>query len=79
MEYLLAFGSAHKALKAESLLKEAVIDLKLLPAPKVLSDYCDLVIVIKGDDLDWALKKLKDADVLPSMVYKKEAKGYVKV
>ena len=41
--YILGFGSAHNALKAESILKAASVRFRLLPAPKALEAYCGLV------------------------------------
>ena len=74
--YILAFSSTHKVLKAESLLKEALIAFRLDPAPSNFTDYCELVITIGGEflykaietfeanivGLEKALKKTKDAD-----------------
>lgn len=79
MGYILAFGSAHKALKAESILKEASVDFRLLPAPKALAAYCDLVISVKEGDLAHAASVLKGAGAGPKTVYKREGDDYVKV
>lgn len=78
MEYILAFGSAHKALKAESVLKEAGLSFRLLPAPKALAAYCDLVISIK-DDMLASIEALKKGGAGPKTIYKKEGDDYVKV
>lgn len=78
MEYILAFGSAHKALKAESVLKEAGLSFRLLPAPKALAAYCDLVISIK-DGLPVSVEALKKGGAGPKSIYRKEGEDYVKV
>ncbi len=79
MELIMAFGSAHKALKAEELLKEAGIPMRLLPAPKALAPYCDLVISIKEDCLGPAADALKKGGAGPKTIYRKEGEGYVTV
>ncbi|MBI5969732.1 MAG: DUF3343 domain-containing protein [Deltaproteobacteria bacterium] len=75
MEYLLTFGSAHAALKAESVLKEAGLKFKLLPAPKPLSALCDLVI-LAGDNIESALDTLKAKRIKPKAVYKRTGDDY---
>ncbi len=77
MLYILAFGSTHKALKAENVLKEAGLSFRLLPAPKVLSAYCDLVISV--DDLSTPVETLKKGGAVPKAIYRKEGEEYVKV
>ncbi len=79
MEYILAFGSAHKALKAESILKKAGVKFKLLPAPKVLVPYCDLVISVAEADYKETLKALKASAQTLKAVYRKEGEEYAKV
>ncbi|MFQ5442757.1 MAG: DUF3343 domain-containing protein [Thermodesulfobacteriota bacterium] len=79
MEYILAFGSPHRALRAEGVLKGAGISFRLLPAPKALAEFCDLVISVKEGSLDKAKDALKDAGVTVTMVFKKEEEKYVEV
>ncbi len=79
MEYILAFGSAHKALKAESILKAVGIKFRLLPAPKVLVPYCDLVISVSEGDYKETLKALDAADQTLKAVYRKEGEEYAQV
>ncbi|MEE8574491.1 MAG: DUF3343 domain-containing protein [Thermodesulfobacteriota bacterium] len=79
MKYLFAFGSTHKALKAESLLKADEIPYLLLPAPKELSTYCALVIEIIEQELEPACSILKQGETEPKSIYKKENGDYVKV
>ncbi len=78
MEYILSFGSAHKALKAESVLKEAGLSFRLLPAPKSLAAHCDLVISVK-DDLPASIEILRKGRAGPKAIYRKEGEDYVKV
>ncbi len=79
MKYVLTFGSTHKVLKAESILKARRLVFRLDPAPKVLATYCDLVITIEEDGLATAKEVLGGAGSSPKAVYKKEGEGYVKV
>lgn len=79
MEFLMAFGSTHKALKAEEVLREASVAFRLLPSPKALEPYCDLVISVKEEDLGAAKEALAGGGVNPKSTYRKEGEGYVKV
>lgn len=79
MGYLLAFGSAHRALKAESLLKGAGLTFRLLPAPKALSAFCSLVISVEEGDLSHASATLDAAGVKVKGIYEKQGEEYVKM
>ena len=77
--YILGFGSAHNALKAESILKAASVRFRLLPAPKALEAYCGLVIEIDEGLLDLAMAALAASGLHPRSRYRKEGDDYVKV
>ena len=77
--YILAFSSTHKVLKAESLLKELSIAFRLDPAPSDFTDYCELVITIGGEVLDEAVKMLDRKDLSPKSIYERVGEGYAKV
>ncbi len=79
MEYILAFGSAHRALKAESVLRKGGHVFRLLPAPRAFTLHCDLVISVPGDGLDEAVSTLKDAGLEPGHIFRKEGEDYVEV
>lgn len=79
MEYIMAFGSTHKALKAESVLKESEVPFRLLPAPKALTLDCALVISVGEEALERACDVLSAAGAGPKSIYRKEGKEYVKV
>ncbi|MFZ3072399.1 MAG: DUF3343 domain-containing protein [Thermodesulfobacteriota bacterium] len=79
MEYLLAFGSTHRVLKAEKILKEKGVAFRLNPSPPSLAAYCDLVITVSGDTLPDAKAALTVAKIKPKAVYKAEGGAYVKV
>lgn len=77
--YILAFSSTHKVLKAESLLKEASVVFRLDPAPSDFTEYCELVIAIEGEVLEDALNILKAEELSPKSIYERAGEGYVKV
>ncbi len=79
MKNLLAFGSTHIVLKAESILQDMDLAFRLNPAPSLLTSYCDLVITVEGDILAEVVTVLGDAGITPKGVYRKEKKGYVKL
>ncbi len=79
MEYILVFGSAHKALKAESILKEAGMAFRLLPAPRALVEHCDLVISVADVDLKEAKETLDASGLKLKAVYRKEGEEYAEV
>lgn len=79
MGFILTFGSTHKALKGELVLRDTDVPFKLMPAPKALAEYCALVISVDGDSLDDALDALERAGSRPKAVYKKENDDYVEV
>lgn len=79
MEYLFAFGSTHKALKAEGILKDAGFSFRLLPAPKALAEYCGLVISVDETRRDEAMDFLRSSGAGPRAIYRKEGEDYVKV
>lgn len=79
MEYILVFGSPHKALKAESILKGASIPFRLLPAPKLLVRFCDLVISVAGTELLVSKEALAEAGLKLKAVYSKEGEEYDEV
>lgn len=78
-QYLLGFGSAHKALKAESILKEAGISFRLLPAPGNLASHCELVIRVDAEGLGQAFDILESTEAKPLNIYIKEDGEYVKM
>ena len=78
MEYLLAFGSTHKVLLAESFLKEVDIAFRLLPAPKELTVRCELVISIKDrETLGDAIKTLSKSTAPHVAIYVKKRGEYL--
>lgn len=79
MEYIMGFGSPHKALKAEEVLKGSDVSFRLLPVPKALDSSCGLVISVKDGALEEARAVLEKKGLRPRNVYRKEGEDYVKV
>jgi hypothetical protein len=79
MAYLITFGSTHKALKAEKILKEKNIPFKLIPTPKALATFCDLSLSFQEQDREAVENTLKNAGVKTVATYRKEGDEYVKV
>lgn len=79
MDYILGFGTPHRALKAEQILKEACLSFRLLPVPKALDASCGLVIRVGEGELDAAKSALERNGLSPRNIYRKEGEDYVKV
>ncbi len=79
MRYLLAFGSTHKAMKAESVLVEHKVEFRLEPAPKALANYCALVITVEEELLSETIRLLNEACAGAKAVYRKSGEDYVEV
>ncbi|MFQ5428356.1 MAG: DUF3343 domain-containing protein [Thermodesulfobacteriota bacterium] len=79
MEYILAFGSAHRALKAESVLRNSGLVHRLLPAPRAFTLHCDLVISLDESLLARARDVLRGAGVNPTNIFLREGDSYVEV
>ena len=79
MEYILGFGSPHRAVKAEETLKKADLACRLVPVPRALDASCGLVIRVSESDLEEAKSVLEKAGLKPRNIYRKEGEDYVKV
>ena len=69
----MTFGSTHKVLKAEKVLKEKELKFRLNPAPKFIKRIkprCSLVITIEETVLDVCMDELSNEKILPVSVYK---------
>lgn len=79
MEHIITFGSTHKALKAEKVLKEHGLPFRLMPTPKTLAAFCDLCIAFQEQDREAIENALKDAGVKPAAIYRKEGDDYAQM
>ncbi|MBI5328961.1 MAG: DUF3343 domain-containing protein [Deltaproteobacteria bacterium] len=78
-DYIATFGSTHKALKAEKVLKEKNVPFKLIPAPKKLAAFCDLAITFEEQNRKTIENAFIDSSIKAAAIYKKQGEGYVKM
>ncbi len=76
-EYCLSFPSISEGLKAEKLIKgfKAVS----IPIPDEIFKGCGVGILVKEEELEKLLKKLKEEKVLVSGVFKRSKEGFKEV
>ena len=67
-DYLAVFNSAHRVMKAESILKSHNIAILLIPAPRQLMTDCGLALRIKPEDKDSVMSILKEELLLPAFI-----------
>ena len=79
MEYIATFGSTHKALKAEQVLKRKGIAFKLIPTPKKIAAFCDLAVSFEDKDITAVETTFRDCSVKTAAIYIKKGDEYVKV
>lgn len=67
-DYLAVFNSAHRVMKAESLLKSHGFSILLIPAPRQLMTDCGLALRISPEIRDEVMRVLKQEQLLPAFV-----------
>jgi hypothetical protein len=67
-DLLAVFNSAHRVMKAESVLKELGLPILLIPAPRFLKTDCGLAIRFRGDESERIMKILEQEQLLPEFV-----------
>ena len=72
-QLLAVFNSAHRVMKAESILKKCRLAILLIPAPRALSTDCGLAIRYDSDISDTVFQFLAAEKLLPASVYRKES------
>lgn len=60
---LITFDSTHHALRAETLLEAAGIEIMIIPTPRELSASCGLAISYRGDDATRLATILRDSGI----------------
>ena len=75
-QLLAVFNSAHRVMKAESVLKNEGIEILLIPAPRSLMTECGLALRFNDEVMDKVLKVLAVASVLPDFVSKYDGSGF---
>ncbi|HIJ87843.1 MAG TPA: DUF3343 domain-containing protein [Desulfuromonadales bacterium] len=71
-QLLAVFNSAHRVMKAESILKKCRLAILLIPAPRALSTDCGLAIRYDSDISDSVFQSLAVEKLLPASIYRKE-------
>jgi hypothetical protein len=72
-QLLAVFNSAHRVMKAESILKKCRLAILLIPAPRALSTDCGLAIRYDSDISDTVFQSLTSEKLLPASIYRKES------
>ena len=72
-QYLAVFNSAHRVMKAESILKRCGLAILLIPAPRALSTDCGLAIRYNSDLNEIVMQALTLEKLLPTTIYRKES------
>ncbi|MBC7961898.1 MAG: DUF3343 domain-containing protein [Steroidobacteraceae bacterium] len=67
-QLLAVFNSAHRVMKAESILKSRSLPVLLIPAPRALSADCGLAIRYNEDVGDDVMKALSEEKLLPAFI-----------
>jgi len=67
-DYLAVFNSAHRVMKAESLLKSRGYSILLIPAPRQLMTDCGLALRISPDIRDEVMGVLNELQLMPAFV-----------
>jgi hypothetical protein len=67
-DYLAVFNSAHRVMKAESLLKSRGFSILLIPAPRQLMTDCGLALRISPEIRGEVLQVLEEEKLLPAFV-----------
>jgi hypothetical protein len=67
-DYLAVFNSAHRVMKAESILKARGLSILLIPAPRQLMTDCGLALRISPSIREEVLRILAEEQLLPAFV-----------
>ena len=62
MKYIITFASVHFVMKAEKMLKEKAIKVRLVPTPRKISSDCGMAIEVNSKDINIIKELLKDGE-----------------
>ena len=74
-QLLAVFNSAHRVMKAESVLNTRSVPVLLIPAPRALSADCGLALRYDEDAGDNVMRVLAEEQLLPAFVCRRIAGG----
>jgi predicted Zn-dependent peptidase len=78
-EMLITFDSTQQALRAETLLEYAEIEIDICPTPKSITAGCALSIEFPQEELERVRRILREERVEIRGIYRRESDGYVPV
>lgn len=67
-DYLAVFNSAHRVMKAESMLKSRGLSILLIPAPRQLMTDCGLALRFGSEIKDEVMQVLTEEELLPAFI-----------
>lgn len=67
-DYLAVFNSAHRVMKAESILKSRKLPILLIPAPRQLMTDCGLALRMEAGSREEVLRILAEEQLQPAFV-----------
>lgn len=67
-QLLAVFNSAHRVMKAESILKARSLPILLIPAPRALSADCGLALRYSEEASDNVMQVLTEENLLPAFI-----------
>lgn len=62
MKHIITFASVHFVMKAEKMLKEKAIKVRLVPTPRKISSDCGMAIEVNSKDINIIKELLKDGE-----------------
>jgi len=76
-QLLAVFNSAHRVMKAESVLKALGLPILLIPAPRQLQTDCGLAIRFTEDNRSRIMQVLKQEQLMPAFVSMYRGGAYI--
>lgn len=76
-QLLAVFNSAHRVMKAESVLKDLGLPILLIPAPRQLQTDCGLALRFTEEDRDRIMQALQQKELLPAFVSVFQGGAYI--
>lgn len=76
---LLIFHSIHRVMRAEKILKQAGLDVRLMPVPRQLSSDCGLSLAFVFADREQVEAALQEAGCFSEELHKLEGDAYRRI
>jgi len=75
---LYIFNSVHKVMRAEKVLKDAGVDVRVVPVPRSLSSDCGLALLFPWEDRETCVQALEEAGYVPEETHRLEGDTYIR-